>query len=188
MFDLATTFADALSYRDFLDRFGTPDQRESWSAYHDSISLTDKQLALLAGFKREMHVLCMAGAWCGDCVQQCPIFRHFEAASSNIVLRFVDRDADENLKQTLTICGGARVPQVVFLSEEDKPVGWYGDRTLAKYRSMAARQIGDSCSTGIAGTSDQSLESAVVQDWLDEFERVQLLLRLSGRLRKIHAD
>jgi len=29
---------------------------------------------------------------------------------------------------------------------------------------------------------------AVTQDWLDEFERVQWLLRLSPRLRQLHRD
>jgi len=28
----------------------------------------------------------------------------------------------------------------------------------------------------------------VVQDWLNEFERVQWILRTSGRLRKLHND
>jgi len=30
--------------------------------------------------------------------------------------------------------------------------------------------------------------NATLQDWLNEFERVQLLLRLSTRLRQIHGD
>jgi hypothetical protein len=30
--------------------------------------------------------------------------------------------------------------------------------------------------------------AATVQDWLDEIERVQLMLRLSGRLRQKHGD
>jgi hypothetical protein len=30
--------------------------------------------------------------------------------------------------------------------------------------------------------------AAVVGDWLDQFERVQLILRLSGRLRQVHGD
>jgi hypothetical protein len=30
--------------------------------------------------------------------------------------------------------------------------------------------------------------AAVVTDWLDQFERAQLILRLSGRLRQLHGD
>jgi hypothetical protein len=75
----------------------------------------------------------------------------------------------------------------VFLSEDAQQVGWYGDRTLSKYRQLARDQLGPSCPTGI-GAPDRDLLVAVTQDWLDEFERVQLLLRLSSRLRELHGD
>ena len=35
---------------------------------------------------------------------------------------------------------------------------------------------------------DQGLVPAVVQDWLDEFERIQWMLRTSSRLRQLHGD
>jgi hypothetical protein len=35
--------------------------------------------------------------------------------------------------------------------------------------------------------ADDSI-AVVVADWLEEFERVQLILRLSGRLRQLHGD
>jgi hypothetical protein len=151
------------------------------------VKLNDKQRQLLAGFKREMRVLCLAGAWCGDCVNQCPIFDHFAQGSGAIKLRFFDRDAHPDLAAELKICGGGRVPIVVFLSEDSQQVGWSGDRTLSKYRQMAIDQLGASCPTGI-GPLDRSLLDAVAQDWLNEFERVQLLLRLSPRLRQLHGD
>ncbi len=46
-----------------------------------------------AGSSDQMPVLCLAGAWCGDCVNQCPAFVHFARGSSVIDLRFLDRDA-----------------------------------------------------------------------------------------------
>ena len=55
-----------------------------------------------------------------------------------------------------------------------------------KYRQMARDFAGESCPTGI-GTYDP-LFAQVTQDWLNEFERVQWLLRLSARLRKLHGD
>ena len=79
------------------------------------------------------------------------------------------------------------MPQVLFLSEDDHPVGRYGDRTLSKYRDMAATRDGAVCPSGIVGPGDDLL-SAVVHDWLNEFERIQLILRTSGRLREKHGD
>jgi hypothetical protein len=35
---------------------------------------------------------------------------------------------------------------------------------------------------------DAEETAATLQDWLDEFERVQLMLRLSTRLRQKHGD
>ncbi|HWB13804.1 MAG TPA: thioredoxin family protein [Pirellulales bacterium] len=185
--DFSARFDAGLSYGDFLTRYGNDEHRRRWAAVHQAVQLSAAQRALLAGFEREMKVLCLAGAWCGDCVNQCPIFDHFSAASPNIQVRYSDRDADVELAETLKICGGSRVPVVVFLSEDGQMVGWYGDRTLAKYRQLAADQLGASCPTGIAPPG-RNLLDAVTQDWLNEFERVQLLLRTSPRLRKLHGD
>jgi hypothetical protein len=185
--NFAAKFAAGLEYQPFLNKYGSDEHRRRWAAVHEAVRLSPQQRDLLGGFVREMKVLCLAGAWCGDCVNQCPIFDHFGAASPRIVIRYVDRDADAELAEGLKICGGSRVPVTVFLSEDDQPVGWYGDRTLSKYRQIAIEQLGSSCPTGIA-PPDRSLLDAVTQDWLDEFERVQLLLRTSPRLRKLHDD
>ena len=184
--DFSEPFHQALPYDDFLDRYASPQQRQRWDAFHDSITLTPEQRLLLEGFTRRQRVLCLAGAWCGDCVEQCPIFDHFQASNPLLEIRYQDRDHDPQLQQALETCGGARVPVVVFLSEEDLFVGRYGDRTLSKYRQMLAATTGPACPTGL-GTGAE-LTIAVIQEWLDEFERIQLLLRTSPRLRKKHGD
>ena len=184
--DWNSVFEHGLLYRDFLKQYGTEGQQQLWADMHERVQLTAPQKELLGSWGREVRVLCMAGAWCGDCVQQCPIFERFAEACPHIQVRYVDRDGGP-WKEELTICGGSRVPQVVFLSEEGLFVGRYGDRTLAKYRQLAADQMGDTCPTGI-GAPPEDLTTAVVQDWLDEFERIQWILRLSPRLREKHGD
>lgn len=186
--DFYEKFQAGLAYDDFLNKFGTPPQIAGWQQYREQIQLSDSQKALLQGFKRQINVLCMAGVWCGDCVQQCPILDVFEKESSCINIAYLDRDEDEELKASLTICGGARVPQVVFLAEDGAFVGHFGDRTLSRYRHMAQTQLGAACPTGITGKDGDPLLNSVVQDWLDEFERIHWILRLSPRLRSIHND
>lgn len=179
-------FEQGLSYSAFLDRFANPEQRRRWEDFHRSVALTAEQTALLSGFVREMKVLVIAGAWCGDCVNQCPIFDHFAAATDRIQLAFFDRDASPELSQANPTCGGARVPTVLFVSEDGHLCGRYGDRTLSKYRDMVATLSGAACPTGLPVES--SLTGRVVQDWLNEFERIQLMLRTSARLRQLHGD
>ena len=180
-------FAAALPYEAFLDRHATPEQRTRWQAVHARVGLSAEARGLLAGFVRRMPVIVLAGAWCGDCVNQCPVFDHFAAAAPTIELRFLDRDARPDIAAHWRVCGGQRVPVVAFFSEDFAPVLVYGDRTLSAYRAAAAASLGASCPTGIVGPSGDAL-AAVTADWLREFERVQLLLRLSARLRQIHGD
>jgi len=180
-------FDAALPYHDFLARHATPDQRSRWDAFHGRVSLAPAHIKVLASFVRRMPVLVLAGAWCGDCVNQCPIFAHFAAAAPSIDLRFLDRDARPDIATHLKVCGGQRVPVAAFFSEDFTPVLFYGDRTLAAYRAAAAAQFGDSCASGAAPPPADQI-AAVTSDWLDQFERVHLILRLSARLRQLHGD
>jgi thiol-disulfide isomerase/thioredoxin len=187
MFDFAEKFSHGLTYDQFLSTHGTDEHRRRWANVHAAIKLTEPQRQLLASFQRQMKVLCLTGAWCGDCVNQCPILDHFARAAPPIEIRYFDRDANPDLAAELKICGGSRVPVVVFLSEDGQQVGRFGDRTLAKYRQMIRDQLGASCPTGLGGPEPELL-AAVTQEWLDQFERAQWLLRTSPRLRQLHGD
>jgi hypothetical protein len=182
-----SAFEQALPYDTFLERFANPVQRMRWNDMHTRTCLTPEQTALLGGFTRSMPVLCLAGAWCGDCVNQCPAFDHFARASQVIHLRFLDRDLRPDVRDALSINAGHRVPVVVFLSEDGHEVIRYGERTLSAYRKLALDRLGPSCSTGLVPPSDD-LTAGIVSEWLAEFERAQLILRLSPRLRERHGD
>jgi thiol-disulfide isomerase/thioredoxin len=154
---------------------------------HGRIRLDETQIALLQGFVRKMPVLVLNGAWCGDCINQVPIFDHFARAAPAIDLRLLDRDARPEVREALAINGGHRVPVAVFLSEDGHEVARFGERTLSRYRELAAQQLGASCPTGLVAPGDDATR-LVVGEWLAEFERAQLLLRLSPRLRELHGD
>ncbi|HEV7278963.1 MAG TPA: thioredoxin family protein [Pirellulaceae bacterium] len=193
--NFAPYFDAALPYADFLEKYGTQSQRDNWRAVYDRAKLTVEQEATLGRFRRRMQILCFAGAWCGDCVDQCPLLQRIAEGTETIDLRFVDRDADEALKAEMSLCGGARVPQVVFLDEEGAFLGRYGDRTLAKYRTLvetldggaSGQAPGAACPTGLFGPGEELL-AATLADWFREIERVQWMLRTSARLRQKHGD
>lgn len=185
--NLFEEYKKGLSYNDFLGRYASGGQKQRWHQVLDGVTLTERQISLLAAFQRQMHVLCLAGAWCGDCINQCPIFERFTQASSAINVRYLDRDEHADVQRELQINAGNRVPVVVFFSEDGYEVGRYGERTISKYRQLMSEMGGASCPTGIVVPGDHLLEQ-VTQDWLTEFERVQWLLRLSPRLRQKHGD
>ncbi len=182
---LQHAFDSALSWNDYLAT--APDKAEGWRELHDRIELTSPQRELLSGFTRRMPVLMVSGIWCGDCVRQGPVLQAIAEAASSIDLRFIDRDANEGLRDALAINDGHRVPVVLFMAEDFEPVSALGDRTLGYYRHLAAKKLGGGCPMPGAPTGDDLIVD-LLHDWMNEFERVHLLLRLSGRLRTAHGD
>jgi thiol-disulfide isomerase/thioredoxin len=185
--NLFSKFAAGLPLSDFLGKYGTDADRAKWQRATTQTSLTDEQKKLLGTFRRRTNVLVLAGAWCGDCAAQCPIFQRIAEANPLIVTRYIDRDEHPDAQSALQINGGNRVPVVVFFSEDGFEVARYGERTLARYRQLVAQLVGESWATGLV-KGDDPVQRAIVQGWLDEFERVQWILRLSPRLRRLHGD
>lgn len=167
---------------------GTLAQQENWHRVYNSVQLSSNQHQLIQGFSRQIQVIGLSGIWCGDCVQQCPLIQRIvEAQLQSINLRWLERDEHLDLQQQVTINAGHRVPVLLFCAEDFELVGWFGDRTLSHYRSMAAQQLGPACPLPGAPVDTAEL-AASLQDWVDQFERVHLLLRLSARLRRKHDD
>lgn len=184
LFDL---FANAVPMAEFLARSGNPGHAARWQATFDDVMLTNPQRELLAKFTRRTNVLVLAGAWCGDCARNCPIFARFAEAAPVLDVRFIDRDEHADVQSELQVNGGDRIPIAVFFSEDGHEVARYGDRTLSAYRALVQQQVGTSCGTELAAPGDPLL-MRIAQDWLDQFERAQWILRLSPRLRKLHGD
>ena len=204
---LRSKHESGLDYESYLAT--DPAKAASWRKYESQVELSADQLKLIAGFTREIKVLVSSGIWCGDCAVQCPMLAKVAAAArtvgrafrpsesltggtpvppvSLIDLKFLDRDEHLDLSQQIMINQGLRVPTVIFMAEDFEPVSILGDRTLTRYRAVAARQLGPSCPLPGAPVPQDEL-NATLQEWLYEFERVHLLLRLSARLRERHGD
>ncbi len=184
---LKTKHEAAVPYAQYV-RSGTAAQGDNWKAIYDQAVLTDKQRLLVGGFTRKMPVIAVSGIWCGDCVQQGPLIQRIAEANPDVIdLRWLDPDEHKDLQQHLRINAGNRVPVVVFCAGDYELVSWYGDRTLRRYRAMAQRQLGPNCPLPGAPV-DQDELAQTLGDWLDQFERVHLLLRLSTRMRQQHGD
>ena len=184
---LESKHSAGLLYEQYIQS-GTDQQYEDWKAIYDQSALTDRQKQLLGSFERKMNVIALSGIWCGDCVQQGPLVaRIAEAAPQSILLRWLDRGQHLDLQAQVAINAGHRVPVLIFCAQDFELVSWYGNRTLHRYRAVAQQQLGPSCPMPGAAVPDQQ-QHETLQDWLDQFERVHLLLRLSTRLRQLQGD
>lgn len=188
---LKTKFTAGHAYADYLQT-GTDAQREGWEKIGTQVALTDAQTAMLAACKRDMKLIVVSGIWCGDCVRQGPMIQAIADAygkdtGAKCEVRWIDRDEHMDAQEQVTINAGNRVPVVIFAAEDFEPVGWAGDKLLNRYRIMAKQQLGANCPLPGAVVPQDELDCEIA-DWVDEFERVALLLRLSGRMRKLHND
>lgn len=184
---LRRKFEEGLPYAEYLAS-GAPHHRAGWDRLHRQIALSPAQRGLLGSFVRELSVVVSSGVWCGDCAQQVPALDHFERASAGRVrIRYLDRDEHADLAHRVMLCGGLRVPVVLILNEDYDLLSLVGDRSLSRYRAMAAKLLGPSCPVpGAEVDADETL--AMVQDWLDAFEHAHLMARMSTKLRMRHRD
>jgi len=175
-----------LSFGDFIAT-GSDVHQNRWREWHERVALTPGQEALLKSFTRTMHVLVLAGVWCGDCARQCPILARIAESCPTMTVRFLDNQSDVELRDELRVHGAARVPAVVVVSEDGFEVARGMDRTLATYRRKARTELGAACELGI-GSPPVDEVAADVAEWVALFERAQLLLRVSPFLRSRHHD
>src|SRR5260221_1462665 len=107
--NLYDCWSKGLSFGNFLGKYAATSDLARWQFNYNQTVLTLEQHKLLAGFTRKMPVMCLAGAWCGDCAGQCPIFERFAEFAKGIDLRFLDRDTNPEVQKELRINGGDRV-------------------------------------------------------------------------------
>jgi thiol-disulfide isomerase/thioredoxin len=179
-------FSIAYDYDSFIN-LGKPEEISQWRDRAERTpELTTEQKTRLQNYNRELNILVYAGIWCGDCSRQAPMLRKIaEAAGNKVNLRFIERETSKELQDELRIVGGLRVPIIVFLTEDFWELGRFGERLLHVYRSKAAREIGRGIDEGVL--SPKALEKEM-SEWVDIFERMLLMVRLSPPLRRRHGD
>jgi len=179
-------FEAARPYDEFIA--GSDQEKAArWRENYERLpELSPDQAERLRGWGRELNVLMYGGIWCGDCARQGPMLKKVaDAAGPTVHLRVIDREASPELQDELRILGALRVPIVVFLSEDFWEVGRFGDRLLTVYRVKASREIGRGQPQGVLSPKALGAEMA---EWVDVFERMLTMVRLSPPLRKRHGD
>ena len=182
----ATEFQKALAYGEYLEQSDDA-HRERWQEIARQIRLPDPCRTVVELFARKLNVLVLSGVWCGDCVRQGPMLQAIADLNPEIDLRLAERVDGAPLVDELRINGAQKVPVVLFLSEDFYELGRFGDRLLTAYRRMARTQLGPACDAGLFAPPADELE-AELREWVDLFERMQLILRLSPLLRERYSD
>jgi len=186
---LKREFDKGLPFAEFVATGEAEGHRPQWDQRYNQLVLSPPQQTLVQSFTRRMNILCLTGTWCGDCALQGASFaRVAQANPDKINLRFIPR-AEEHADLIVRnkINGGFRVPLTWMMAEDFEPCSRMGDRTLSRYRTMARKALPSQQANVLAPAPADPVRE-VLQEVLDEIERVQLLLRLSTRLREKYRD
>lgn len=184
---IRSKFEQGMPYADFVASGEPEGHHMQWHERFGRLALNEEQTALVKGFTRQINVLCMTGTWCGDCALQGSAMARIAETNPLVTLKFLPRaDEHADLIVPAKINDGFRVPVTWFMSEDFAFVSMFGDRTLSRYRSIARKALGPAAIVVAQAPEDPVRE--VLNEVLEEFERVHLLLRLSGRLREKHQD
>jgi len=176
----------AKSYNEFLTGASVNHVTRWNESFERTPDLKQDQVEKLVGYNRTLKVLMVAGVWCMDCSRTAPyLHKIINIIGKKAELRIIDRDAIQALKDEIHVMGAARVPCVIFLSEDWFEVGRFSDRSLSIYRSKMAREVGLGIDQGIL--SPQSREKEL-SEWMEIFERILIILRLAPALRKKYGD
>ena len=179
-------YEKGLPYEEYVAT-GKPTHQERWREALSNVTLNESQRQLLRSFRRKMNVLVMSGTWCGDCSRQSGMWRRIEEATDSVEFRYLDNHDNPELQNELRINGAEKVPVVVILSEDFFEISRFGDKHLSYYRLKASRELGPSCEIGILPPAKEELETEL-SEWIDHFERAQIILRLSPMLRQRYQD
>lgn len=175
----------ALPYEDYLNT-GKENYRNKWQQTYERLKLTEEQENTAASFVRKIKVILLSGIWCGDCSRQGPVLQKIAEANPCIEVRFADNQENSQLQEELRINGAKKVPVALFLNEDFFELCRFGDRHLAVYRNKLMHEAGVACSTGLAVGEDVLVRE--MSDWMDQFERVHAILRLSPYYRQKYGD
>ena len=185
--NFAALFGQGLAYEAFLRKYGNDEQQRRWSGVHATSRSVGAAETTTPSFTREMKVLILAGTWCGDCAKLRSDLRPLcrpERQDRHPLLR--SRRQSGIGPGDVDLRGIARTVRPLF--ERGRfflaVLAGTGHFPLIGTSSPAnsVPRVLHRCSP------EKTLLQNVVQDWLDEFERIQLMLRTSGRLRQLHGD
>ena len=79
-------------------------------------------------FNDKIHWIVLSESWCGDAAQNIPVFAKIAEANSNINLRILLRDENEDIMNDYLTNGSKSIPKLICLNENLEELGTWGPR------------------------------------------------------------
>ena len=93
-----------------------------------TIQLSQETIATAKELKQPVTWLVLTEGWCGDAAQTLPVINKIANESSQIDLKIVLRDENEDLMNQFLTNGGKSIPKLIALDQNNKVVNSWGPR------------------------------------------------------------
>ena len=93
-----------------------------------TLKISEETKASLNELNEEYTFLAIAEGWCGDAAQILPVINKIVEASSNIELKIVCRDENEDLMNKYLTNGGKAIPKIIIVDQYYNEVSSWGPR------------------------------------------------------------
>jgi thiol-disulfide isomerase/thioredoxin len=93
-----------------------------------TIKLSTDTIKSINNLANSFTFLVISEGWCGDSAQVLPILNKIAAAASNINLKIVFRDENEDLMNQFLTNGSKSIPKVIIVDANNKVINSWGPR------------------------------------------------------------
>ena len=102
---------------------------ELWKAVRARATVDEEALRRVRFLGGEWQLLVLSEDWCGDSVNTLPYVDALAAATENVHLRIIGRDANPDLMDShLTDFSSRSIPVVMVFDDQFREHGWWGPR------------------------------------------------------------
>lgn len=102
---------------------------ELWKSVRARATIDEEALRRVRALGGEWHLLVLSEDWCGDSVSTLPFVDALAAATDNVDVRILGREANPDLMDShLTDSTSRSIPVVIVLDDGFREHGWWGPR------------------------------------------------------------
>lgn len=125
--DLKAIWEAGQHFGDWLKACEAP-QRDEMERIYKDVVLSPEDAHTLHDIQRNVHILAISEAWCGDVRRHTPVVARMCAAGANLHLRVVDKETKPELMARFLTNAAEAIPVFVFLNHQFVEVGFWGPR------------------------------------------------------------
>jgi len=126
LIDWRQLFAAGLGWHEWLATASKAEQRAELVSSYERFQPFAGTVSQLSHLRKQVHVIAIAEAWCGDVRRHVPVLQKLAEAGSRVAVRYITRQQSLEVFARFLTNGGEAIPKAIFLSADFVETGNWG--------------------------------------------------------------